>query len=51
LVISGQPHQRRTGSGIGPAPVDGQIDDTLHFSDIVGAAAPRMVQLVAKFSL
>jgi hypothetical protein len=34
----------------GPASVDGQVDDTQHFGDIVSAAAPRLVQLVAKFS-
>jgi hypothetical protein len=30
--------------------VDGQVDDTQHFGNIVSAAAPRLVQLVAKFS-
>jgi hypothetical protein len=34
----------------GPASVDGQVDDTQHFGNIVSAAAPRLVQLVAKFS-
>jgi hypothetical protein len=34
----------------GPASVDGQVDDTQHFGDIVSAAPPRLVQLVAKFS-
>jgi hypothetical protein len=34
----------------GPASVDGQVDDTLHFGDIVSAASPRLVQLVGKFT-
>jgi hypothetical protein len=34
----------------GPASVDGQVDDTLHFGDIVSAASPRLLQLVAKFN-
>ncbi|MGO9337658.1 MAG: carboxypeptidase regulatory-like domain-containing protein [Terracidiphilus sp.] len=34
----------------GPASVDGQVDDTQHFGDIVSAASPRLVQLVAKFT-
>jgi hypothetical protein len=33
----------------GPAAVDGQVEDT-NFGSIVSAAAPRLVQLVAKFS-
>jgi Carboxypeptidase regulatory-like domain len=33
----------------GPASVDGQIEDT-NFGQIVSAAAPRLVQLAAKFS-
>jgi hypothetical protein len=33
----------------GPASVDGQVDDP-NFGRIVSAAAPRLVQLVAKFS-
>ncbi len=34
----------------GPASVDGQVDDTQNFGHIVSAAAPRLVQLVAKFN-
>jgi hypothetical protein len=34
----------------GPASVDGQIEDTNNFGKIVSAAAPRLVQLAAKFS-
>ena len=34
----------------GPAPVDGQVDDTVHFGDIVSAASPRLMQLVGKFT-
>jgi hypothetical protein len=34
----------------GPASVDGQVDDTQHFGDIVSAASPRLVQLVAKIN-
>ena len=34
----------------GPASVDGQVDDTQHFGDIVGAASPRLIQLVGKFN-
>jgi hypothetical protein len=34
----------------GPASVDGQVDDTTNFGHIVSAAAPRLVQLVAKFN-
>jgi Carboxypeptidase regulatory-like domain len=34
----------------GPASVDGQVDDTQHFGDIVSAASPRLVQLVGKFT-
>ncbi len=34
----------------GPASVDGQVDDTQNFGRIVSAAAPRLVQLAAKFS-
>jgi hypothetical protein len=34
----------------GPAAVDGQVDDTKHFGDIVSAASPRLVQLVGKFT-
>lgn len=34
----------------GPASVDGQVDDTQHFGDIVSAASPRLVQLVAKLN-
>jgi hypothetical protein len=30
--------------------VDGQVDDTVHFGDIVSAASPRLVQLVGKFN-
>ena len=33
----------------GPASVDGQIEDP-HFGQIVSAAAPRLVQLAAKFT-
>jgi len=33
----------------GPASVDGQIEDP-NFGQIVSAAAPRLVQLAAKFS-
>jgi len=33
----------------GPASVDGEVNDP-HFGDIVGAAAPRLVQLVTKFT-
>jgi hypothetical protein len=33
----------------GPATVDGQVDDT-NFGHVVGAAAPRLVQLVTKIS-
>jgi len=32
----------------GPASVDGQVEDP-NFGKIVGAAAPRLVQLAAKF--
>jgi hypothetical protein len=34
----------------GPAPVDGQGDDTQHFGDIVSAVLLRLVNLVAKFT-
>jgi len=34
----------------GPASVDGQVEDTNNFGKIVSAAAPRLVQLAAKFS-
>jgi Carboxypeptidase regulatory-like domain len=34
----------------GPASVDGQVDDAVHFGDIVSAASPRLVQLAAKFN-
>ncbi|MGF7179232.1 carboxypeptidase regulatory-like domain-containing protein [Tunturiibacter psychrotolerans] len=34
----------------GPAAVDGQVEDTENFGKIVSAAAPRLVQLAAKFS-
>ena len=34
----------------GPASVDGQVEDTTNFGHIVSAAAPRLVQLVAKFN-
>jgi hypothetical protein len=34
----------------GPASVDGQVGDTANFGHIVSAAAPRLVQLVAKFN-
>jgi hypothetical protein len=34
----------------GPASVDGQIEDTNNFGKIVSAAAPRLIQLAAKFS-
>jgi Carboxypeptidase regulatory-like domain len=34
----------------GPASVDGQVGDTTNFGHIVSAAAPRLVQLVAKFN-
>lgn len=34
----------------GPASVDGQVDDSQHFGDIVSAAAPRLVQLGAKIN-
>jgi hypothetical protein len=34
----------------GPASVDGQVEDTLNFGRIVSAAAPRLVQLAAKFT-
>jgi hypothetical protein len=34
----------------GPASVDGQVEDTQNFGKIVSAAAPRLVQLAAKFS-
>jgi hypothetical protein len=34
----------------GPASVDGQVDDTQHFGNIVSAAAPRLLQLVCKFN-
>ena len=34
----------------GPASVDGQVDDTKHFGDIVSAASPRLMQLAAKFN-
>jgi hypothetical protein len=34
----------------GPASVDGQVDDTENFGHIVSAAAPRLVQLAAKFN-
>jgi hypothetical protein len=32
----------------GPASVDGQVDDTQHFGDIVRASSPRLIQLVGK---
>ena len=34
----------------GPASVDGQVDDTVHFGGIVSAASPRLMQLVGKFN-
>ncbi len=34
----------------GPASVDGQVGDTANFGHIISAAAPRLVQLVAKFN-
>ncbi len=34
----------------GSASVDGQVDDVKNYGKIVGAAAPRLVQLVAKFN-
>ena len=34
----------------GPESVDGQVDDTTNFGHIVSAAAPRLVQFVAKFN-
>jgi hypothetical protein len=34
----------------GPAAVDGQVDDTVHFGDIVSAASPRLVQVAGKFN-
>jgi hypothetical protein len=34
----------------GPASVDGQVEDTENFGKIVSAAAPRLIQLAAKFS-
>jgi hypothetical protein len=34
----------------GPASVDGQVDDSQHFGDIVSAASPRLVQLAAKIN-
>ncbi len=34
----------------GPASVDGQVDDTRNFGQIVSAQAPRLVQLAAKFN-
>jgi hypothetical protein len=34
----------------GPASVDGQVEDTANFGKIVSAAAPRFVQLAAKYS-
>jgi len=34
----------------GSASVDGQVDDVKDYGKIVGAAAPRLVQLVAKFN-
>jgi hypothetical protein len=34
----------------GPASVNGQVDDTQHFGDIVSAASPRLVQLAGKFT-
>jgi hypothetical protein len=34
----------------GPASVDGQVDDTQHFGDIVSAASPRLIQLAGKFN-
>jgi hypothetical protein len=34
----------------GPAAVDGQVEDTGNFGKIVSAAAPRLVQLAAKYS-
>jgi hypothetical protein len=33
----------------GPASVDGEVNDP-HFGDIVGAAAPRLVQLAMRFT-
>lgn len=37
------------GQFYGPASVDGEVNDP-HFGDIVGAAAPRLVQLATKFT-
>jgi hypothetical protein len=34
----------------GPSSVDGQVEDTQHFGDIVNAASPRLMQLVGKFN-
>jgi hypothetical protein len=34
----------------GPASVDGQVDDTLHFGNIVSTASPRLVQVAGKFN-
>jgi hypothetical protein len=34
----------------GAASVDGQVDDTQHFGDIVSAASPRLVQIAAKLT-
>jgi hypothetical protein len=34
----------------GPASVDGQVDDAVHFGDIVSAASPRLMQLAGKFN-
>ena len=34
----------------GVASVDGQVDDTQHFGDIVSAASPRLTQLVGKLN-
>jgi hypothetical protein len=34
----------------GPASVDGQVDDAQHFGNIVSAASPRLVQLMAKIT-
>ncbi len=34
----------------GPTSVDGQVEDAVNFGKIVGAAAPRLVQVAMKFS-
>ena len=34
----------------GPASVDGEVNDTQHFGEVVSAAPPRLVQIGFKFA-